>query len=209
MSENDIIIVDNVVELESLNKNDKVIIEDMTGRNKDDLIKYIKNKDKFLELLYKLDEKEDIEKLLKMRLISGEDIPLNKIFLWNIENINKFQDITIDCLNNIGEQIKDGYNKVCKISIYKISQMIKGCHPIGGIFTSEKENIKFKLNKEEGILYTVVNNYDSILSGSLFGHRGGFIRIPVEDNPKFINLIVDIVYDKNERSKKARSYFEL
>ena len=36
MSENDIIIVDNVVELESLNKNDKVIIEDMTGRNKDD-----------------------------------------------------------------------------------------------------------------------------------------------------------------------------
>ena len=203
MSENDIIIVDNVVELESLNKNDKVIIEDMTGRNKDDLIKYIKNKDKFLELLYQLDEKEDIEKLLKMRLISGEDIPLNKIFLWNIENINKFQDITINCLNNIGEQIKDGDNKVCKISIYKISRMIKGRSKI------EKENIKFKLNKEEGILYTVVNNYDSILSGSLFGYRGGFIRIPVEDNPKFINLIVDIVYDKNERSKKARSYFEL
>ncbi|WP_314292090.1 hypothetical protein [Leptotrichia massiliensis] len=203
MSENDIIIVDNVVELESLNKNDKIIIEDMTGRNKDDLIKYIKNEDKFLELLYQLDEKEDMEKLLKMRLISGEDIPLNKIFLWNIENINKFQDITINCLNNIGEQIKDGDNKVCKISIYKISRMIKGRSKI------EKENIKFELNKEEGILYTVVNNYDSILSGSFFGNRGGFIRIPVEDNPKFINLIVDIVYDKNERSKKARSYFEL
>lgn len=188
MSENDIIIVDNVVELESLNKNDKVIIEDMTGRNKDDLIKYIKNEDKFLELLYQLDEKEDMEKLLKIRLISEGEVPLSKILFRNKENIEQFSNIGIKCRDEEGYTL--GYLGIEKIA-------------------DRGRNVKFKLNKEEGILFFEVEEYTSIIYDYRDWDTGGIVIVEQEYNPKFINLIVDIVYDKNERSKKARSYFEL
>lgn len=62
MSKNDVVVVNDVKELEKLDKKDRVVIEDMAGKNRGDLIEYIKDEKKFLEVLYLLNEKEDIEK---------------------------------------------------------------------------------------------------------------------------------------------------
>lgn len=81
MSKNDVVVVNDVKELEKLDKKDRVVIEDMAGKNRGDLIEYIKDEKKFLEVLYLLNEKEDIEKLIKMRLISGKNLPVKDILL--------------------------------------------------------------------------------------------------------------------------------
>ena len=81
MSKNDVVVINDVKELEKLDKKERVVIEDMAGKNRGDLIEYIKDEKKFLEVLYLLNEKEDIEKLIKMRLISGKNLPVKDILL--------------------------------------------------------------------------------------------------------------------------------
>jgi hypothetical protein len=193
MNKNNLVVIDNAEEVEILDGHNDILIDDLMEKDKEVLIKYIKNEDIFLNILYHLYEKEDMEKLLKIRLLSGEEISLSKIFRRNLENMQKYKNIKIRCKNKFGE-FQD------YLGIDMISKNTKN---------GTNVEIKFKLNSKEGILVSAKNyDYYDILE-SYSSHYSDFIQIEQDDNPKFLNLIIDVVYDKNIRDKQARSYFEL
>ncbi len=240
MSKNDIIVVNDVKELEKLDKKDRVVIEDMTGKNREDLIEYIKDENKFLDLLYLLNEKEDIEKLIKMRLISGKNLPVKDILLRSkktsingsfrykeYEGLNDENYIQSPMISEGEFEISKILDKVDEGMGSSLNSMINGSLTNYNVFLFEKTGELYFYgiyDEYEDLLYKVSYDFDlekdieNLLkkekkeSDSLIGYSGytfcTFV-IEIEDNPKLIESITDAVYERNQKEREARNYFNI
>lgn len=237
MSKNDVVVVNDVKELEKLDKKDRVVIEDMTGKNRGDLIEYIKDEKKFLEVLYLLNEKEDIEKLIKMRLISGKNLPVKDILLRSKKtSINgSFRYKEYEGLNDENyiqsPMIHEGEFKISKI-LDKVDEG-KGSS-LNSMINGSLTNYNVFLFEKTGELY-FYGIYDKFYNGFNFAFDFDLKRnmedllkkenennkkvidyyqvdtfvIEIEDNPKLIESITDAVYERNQKEREARNYFNI
>lgn len=267
MSKNDVIVVNDVKELEKLDKKDRVVIEDMTGKNRGDLIEYIKDEKKFLEVLYLLNEKEDIEKLIKMRLISGKNLPVKDILLRNektalkgsfrykeYKGLNDENYIQSPMISEGEFEISEVLDKVNENRDSFLNSMIDNSLTNFNIFLFEKTgelyfygikysigSFLFRINsKNTNYLSSIGSSLASVTTGvyqsvdtsnnsdtkkeieSLLkneNNKDGLVNkygrlidtfvIEIEDNPKLIESITDAVYERNQKEKEARNYFNI
>jgi len=240
MSKNDVIVVNDVKELEKLDKKDRVVIEDMTGKNRGDLIEYIKDEKKFLEVLYLLNEKEDIEKLIKMRLISGKNLPLKDILLRSkktsidgsfrykeYEGLNDENYIQSPMIHEEEFKISKILDKVNEGKGSFLNSMIDGSLTNYNVFLFEKtgelyfygiydeyRNLLYKvpydfdLKKDiENLLKKEKEDSEAFIACS--GYTAYTFVIEIEDNPKLIEAITDAVYERNQKEREARNYFNI
>lgn len=241
MSKNDVIVVNDVKELEKLDKKDRVVIEDMTGKNREDLIEYIKDEKKFLEVLYLLNEKEDIEKLIKMRLISGKNLPVKDILLRNEKSSLK---------GSLRYKEYEGLNDenyihrpITFTGEFEISEILDKVHEDGESFLNSMlpynvyTNFNILLFEKTGELYFygIYDEYGDLLYKVPYDFdlkkdienllkkekekedSKAFIDysfyytfvIEIEDNPKLIEAVTDAVYERNQKEREARNYFNI
>ena len=237
MSKNDVVVVNDVKELEKLDKKDRVVIEDMAGKNRGDLIEYIKDEKKFLEVLYLLNEKEDIEKLIKMRLISGKNLPVKDILLRNektsikgsfrykeykgLNDENYIQSPMISegefeiskILDKVNES-KDSFlnsmidNRLTNFNVFLFEKTgelyFYGIYRYGELFSRVFYNFDLRKNIEN--LLKKEKEGSGVLRDDVVYHT--FV-IEIEDNPKLIESITDAVYERNQKEKEARNYFNI
>lgn len=267
MSKNDVIVVNDVKELEKLDKKDRVVIEDMTGKNRGDLIEYIKDEKKFLEVLYLLNEKEDIEKLIKMRLISGKNLPVKDILLRNektslkgsfrykeYKGLNDENYIQSPMISEGEFEISEVLDKVDENRDSFLNSMIDNSLTNFNIFLFEKTgelyfygikysigSFLFRINsKNTNYLSSIGSSLASVTTGvyqsvdtsnnsdtkkeieSLLkneNNKDGLVNkygrlidtfvIEIEDNPKLIEAVTDAVYERNQKEREARNYFNI
>lgn len=269
MSKNDVIVVNDVKELEKLDKKDRVVIEDMTGKNREDLIEYIKDESKFLDLLYLLNEKEDIEKLIKMRLVSGRALPIKNVLLRNEKlsikgnfRYKKYDGANYESyvhnpmisagefkiskiLDKIDEKKDSFLNSMIDNSLTNFNIVLSektGELFFYGIKRQYKENFNdfsYRMNSygyfpelflefENAFLYIEVKKMQEKLLETKNGSEKDikqaeiFLKelhkcnknfdtfvIEIEDNPKLIESITDAVYERNQKEREARNYFNI
>lgn len=240
MSKNNVVVVNDVKELEKLDKKDRVVIEDMAGKNRGDLIEYIKDEKKFLEVLYLLNEKEDIEKLIKMRLISGKNLPVKDILLRSKKTSidGSFRYKEYEGLND-ENYIQSPMTYKGEFKISKIMDKIdekKGSF-LNSMIDNRLTNFNIFLFEKTGELYFygIYDKYGKLLyeipydfdlkkdienllkkekeDSDDFIACSGYIFytfvIEIEDNPKLIEAITDAVYERNQKEREARNYFNI
>lgn len=203
---------DEVLELEEIYNDTFPAVENIS--NNSDILK---NEEKFLQLLYFLNKKEDIVNLLKMRLLVGEYIPLKEI-LWRSgkeksEFTEKFKyrkfgdgDNEKECDDNkiqefyISNVFKKSYQGSSNERVY-----LPGCSMREGNYGdwSNANGYQIKLRIASGELYLKMrcrrfSEYD-------FGYYT-FV-IDISETERFIEYITNIIYEKNLKNKKSRDFF--
>ena len=203
---------DEVLELEEIYDDTFPAVENIS--NNSDILK---NEEKFLQLLYFLNKKEDIINLLKMRLLVGEYIPLKEI-LWRSgkeksEFTEKFKyrkfgdgDNEKQCDDNkiqefyISNVFKDFYIGSSSEKLYLPGWSIREGN---SGYWSNANGYQIKLRITSGELYLKMRcRYSSNYS---FGYYT-FV-IDVSETERFIEYITNIIYEKNLKNKKSRDFF--
>lgn len=202
---------DEVLELEEIYDDTFPAVENIS--NNSDILK---NEEKFLQLLYFLNKKEDIVNLLKMRLLVGEYIPLKEILWRSGKEISAFTE------KFKYRKFGDGDNeKQCddnKIQEFYISNVFKesyrgssnervylGWTCLGNnVDWSNTNGYQIKLRIASGELYLKMRckYYSNSNSFSYYT----FV-IDVSETERFIEYITDIIYEKNLKNKKSRDFF--
>lgn len=203
---------DEVLELEEIYDETFPAVENIS--NNSDILK---NEEKFLQLLYFLNKKEDIVNLLKMRLLVGEYIPLKEI-LWRSgkeksEFTEKFKYRKFGDGDN-EKQCDD--NKVYEFYVSNVfNEYYSGnsnekvyFSDYGGIgsggYWSNTNGYQIKLRIASGELYLKMRcKYN--LNTSRFSYYS-FV-IDVSETERFIEYITNIIYEKNLKNKKSRDFF--
>ena len=202
---------DEVLELEEIYDDTFPAVENIS--NNSDILK---NEEKFLQLLYFLNKKEDIVNLLKMRLLVGDYIPLKEI-LWRSgkeksEFNEKFKyrkfgdgDYEKECDDNkiqefyISNVFKESYRGSSNERVY-LNWTCSGSE--GDWSNANGYQIKLKIDSGELYLKMRCKYY---IGGTQFGYYT-FV-IDVSETERFIEYITNIIYEKNLKNKKSRDFF--
>lgn len=203
---------DEVLELEEIYDDTFLAVENIS--NNSDILK---NEEKFLQLLYFLNKKEDIVNLLKMRLLVGEYIPLKEI-LWRSgkeksaftekfkyrkfgdgdnekgSDDNKIQEFYI---SNV---FKEYYSGNSNEQVYFPSYGVRGGN---NGYWSNTNGYQIKLKIDSGELYLKMRC--GYYTDENFGYYT-FV-IDVSETERFIEYITNIIYEKNLKNKKSRDFF--
>lgn len=203
---------DEVLELEEIYDETFPAVENIS--NNSDILK---NEEKFLQLLYFLNKKEDIVNLLKMRLLVGEYIPLKEI-LWRSGKeksafTEKFK------YRKFGDGDKEKQCDDNKIYEFYVSNVFNEYYsgnsneqvyfPIYGVrggnngYWSNTNGYQIKLKIASGELYLKMRC--GYYPNKDFGYYT-FV-IDVSETERFIEYITNIIYEKNLKNKKSRDFF--
>lgn len=206
---------DEVLELEEIYNDTFPAVENIS--NNSDILK---NEEKFLQLLYFLNKKEDIVNLLKMRLLVGEYIPLKEI-LWRSgkeksEFTEKFKyrkfgdgDNEKQCDDNkiyefyVSNVFENYYFGSRNERVYLSSLLTIQSGDYG--FWSNANGYQIKLKIASGELYLKMRCKYYANSNSQFSYYT-FV-IDVSETERFIEYITNIIYEKNLKNKKSRDFF--
>lgn len=203
---------DEVLELEEIYDETFPAVENIS--NNSDILK---NEEKFLQLLYFLNKKEDIVNLLKMRLLVGEYIPLKEI-LWRSgkeksEFTEKFKyrkfgdgDNEKQCDDNKIQEfyISNVFNEYyLGISSEKVYFPYLGVKQGASGYWSNNNGYQIKLRIASGELYLKMRC--GYYTDKDFGYYT-FV-IDVSETERFIQYITNIIYEKNLKNKKSRDFF--
>lgn len=211
---------DEVLELEEIYDDTFPAVENIS--NNSDILK---NEEKFLQLLYFLNKKEDIVNLLKMRLLVGEYIPLKEI-LWRSgkekrEFTEKFK------YRKFGDGDNEKGSDDNKIQEFYISNVFKEFYQGS---SNERVNCLYKKDWRGILWYEFYGDYINwsndngykirlrIASGELYlkmrcrrfsEYDFGYytFAIDVSETERFIQYITNIIYEKNLKNKKSRDFF--
>ena len=204
---------DEVLELEEIYDDTFPSVENIS--NNSDILK---NEEKFLQLLYFLNKKEDIVNLLKMRLLVGEYIPLKEI-LWRSGKAksgftekfkhrrfgdgdkekqcddNKIYEFYIDDI--FEEYYRGSYNEKVYLADYGITT-----ENVAKWSNTNGYQIKLRIASGELYLKMRCKYYSDSNSFSYYT----FV-IDVSETERFIEYITNIIYEKNLKNKKSRDFF--
>lgn len=204
---------DEVLELEEIYDDTFPAVENIS--NNSDILK---NEEKFLQLLYFLNKKEDIVNLLKMRLLVGEYIPLKEILWRSGKEKSAFTE------KFKYRKFGDGYKeKQCddnKIYEFYVSNVFNEYYSgnsneqvyffdyggiVSGGYWSNTNGYQIKLRIASGELYLKMRCNKYSFTTSNFSYYT-FV-IDVSETERFIEYITNIIYEKNLKNKKSRDFF--
>lgn len=202
---------DEVLELEEIYDDTFPAVENIS--NNSDILK---NEEKFLQLLYFLNKKEDIVNLLKMRLLVGEYIPLKEILWRSGKEKSEFTEKFKYRKFGDGDDEKECDDN--KIQEFYISNVFNEYYPGN---SNEQVYLGWAIRKGTSGYWSNANGYQiklRIASGELYlNMRCGYYPnkdfsyytfvIDVSETERFIEYITNIIYEKNLKNKKSRDFF--
>lgn len=205
-----------IIEAETVKENGnnplKVIQLDMEYL-KENAEEYLTNDEKFMDLLYSISDRSGVEKLLKMRFLSGGAVPLRDI-LWRsgktkaeLANYKvKFREY-----GDKSEEKKPEDNIVRELLMSDVLE---------GSFRGWK-NEKYK--NSEAKWYSIDGHYNLKIekTGEIYlkmqwyyyynssdnGNGYYTFKIDLNDTLNFMNFLIDLIYEKNAKSAEVKNYF--
>ena len=218
-----------IIEAETVKENGnnplKVIQLDMEYL-KENAEEYLTDDEKFMDLLYSISDRSGVEKLLKMRFLSGGAVPLRDI-LWRSgktkeelanykvkfrkygdkpEEKNTEDNIVRELLmSDVSEGSFRGWeNERCSYNnnadnCYYIN--IKG-NNLGAKWYSIDGHYNLKIEKT-GEIYLKMRWFWSDLGNGYYT-----FKIDADDTENFMNFLIDIIHEKNVKADNLKNYFE-
>ena len=222
-----------IIEAETVKENGnnplKVIQLDMEYL-KENAEEYLTDDEKFMDLLYSISDRSGVEKLLKMRFLSGGAVPLRDI-LWRsgktkeeLANykvkFRKYGDkpeekktednivrelLMSDVLEGSfrgWENERCSYNNNVNNCYYT---NIKGNYPNARWYSTD-EHYNLKIERTGEIYLKMIWYYYS--SSSYKGNGYYTFKIDADDTENFMNFLIDIIHEKNVKADNLKNYFE-
>lgn len=219
-----------IIEAETVKENGnnplKVIQLDMEYL-KENSEEYLTDDEKFMDLLYSISDRSGVEKLLKMRFLSGGAVPLRDI-LWrsgktkaelanykvkfrkygdkpeekktedNIVRELLMSDVLEGSFRGWGNE-RCSYDYANYIHIYFGNYSCAKWYSIDGHY-----NLKIERTGEMYLKMRWYCYYNSLDKGN--GYYT--FKIDADDTENFINFLIDIIYEKNVKADNLKNYFE-
>ena len=216
-----------IIEAETVKENGnnplKVIQLDMEYL-KENAEEYLTNDEKFMDLLYSISDRSGVERVLKMRFLSGGAVPLRDI-LWRsgktkeeLKNykvkFRKYGDEpkekkTEDNIvrNLLMSEVLEGNFKGWKSEkcVYNNSEVVFSGGDSNAKWFLKDEHCNLKMEKT-GELYLKTRWY--YWSYSSNGNGYYTFKIDADDTENFMNFLIDIIHEKNVKADNLKNYFE-
>ena len=220
-----------IIEAETVKENGnnplKVIQLDMEYL-KENAEEYLTDDEKFMDLLHSISDRSGVEKLLKMRFLSGGAVPLRDI-LWrsgktkaelaNYEvkfrkygdkpEEKKIEDNIVRelLISDVLEGSFRGWeNERCSYDYanYKHTNYIGNASCAKWYSIDGHYNLKIEKTGEIYLKMRWYYYYDSSDKGN--GYYT--FKIDADDTENFMNFLIDIIYEKNVKADNLKNYFE-
>ena len=232
----DIIVIEDVQEVETMNDESTKalkVVQLNVDYLRENAEEYLTDDEKFMELLYSISDRSGIEKLLKMRFISGGAVPLRDILketgktkeeLANYKfkfrkygdkpNEKETEDNIVRELpmSSVYEGSFRGWeNERCVFDYSKYHYGAWCGNDSCSKWYSVDEHYNLKIGKT-GELYLKMRWYVSYKQYSWqqsFDRGNGYytFKIELEDTLNFMNFLIDLIYEKNAKSAEVKNYF--
>ena len=225
-----------IIEAETVKENGnnplKVIQLDMEYL-KENAEEYLTDDEKFMDLLYSISDRSGVEKLLKMRFLSGGAVPLRDI-LWRsgktkeeLANykvkFRKYGDkpeekktednivrelLMSDVLEGSfrgweNERCSYDYNNY-EYTNYDGNDSCAKWYSIDGHY-----NLKIERTGEIYLKMRWYYYYHKFLATTTYEGNGYYtFKIDADDTENFMNFLIDIIYEKNVKTDNLKNYFE-
>ena len=224
-----------IIEAETVKENGnnplKVIQLDMEYL-KENAEEYLTDDEKFMDLLYSISDRSGVEKLLKMRFLSGGAVPLRDI-LWRsgktkaelanyevkfrkygdkLEEKKTEDNIVRELLmsNVLAGSFWGWENERCVCSDWKGFIPEKGNHYDNinnyGKWYSCDGHYNLKIEKTGEVYLKMV--WVRFSEGIKKGHGYYTFKIDADDTENFMNFLIDVIHEKNVKADNLKNYFE-
>ena len=229
----DIIVIEDVQEVETMNDESTKalkVVQLNVDYLRENAEEYLTDDEKFMELLYSISDRSGVEKLLKMRFISGGAVPLRDILketgktkeeLANYKfKFRKYGDKPNEkeTEDNIVRELPMSYvyegsfvgweNEKCThdCSNYKYGKY-NGSNPAAKWYSTD-EHYNLKIEKTGEIYLKMRWYYYSHSIGNTYEGNGYYtFKIDLNDTLNFMNFLIDLIYEKNAKSAEVKNYF--
>lgn len=219
-----------IIEAETVKENGnnplKVIQLDMEYL-KENAEEYLTDDKKFMDLLYSISDRSGVEKLLKMRFLSGGAVPLRDI-LWRsgktkeeLANYKvkfrkygdkpeekKTEDNIVRelLMSDVLEGSFRGWeNEVCVYNYNNNNNeyITHRGHESGSLWRSDSKHYDLRI-KKTGEIYLKMRWfwYNNLGNGYYT------FKIDADDTENFMNFLIDIIHEKNVKADNLKNYFE-
>ena len=192
---------------------------------KENAEEYLTDDEKFMDLLYSISDRSGVEKLLKVRFLSGGAVPLRDI-LWRsgktkeeLANYKvkfrkygdkpeekKTEDNIVRelLMSDVLEGSFRGWeNEVCAYNNNNNNEYYthRG-HESSSLWRSDSKHYDLRI-KKTGEIYLKMRWF-------WIEHGNGYytFKIDADDTENFMNFLIDIIYEKNVKADNLKNYFE-
>lgn len=225
----DIIVIEDVQEVETMNDESTKalkVVQLNVDYLRENAEEYLTDDEKFMELLYSISDRSGVEKLLKMRFLSGGAVPLRDI-LWRSGKTKA------ELANYKVKFRKYGDKPVEKNTEDNIVRELLMSDVLEGSFRGwENERCSYKHNNSDNYYthrgneyatwYSIDGHYNLKIekTGEIYlkmrwyyddyRHKGnGYytFKIDLSDTLNFMNFLIDLIYEKNAKSAEVKNYF--
>jgi len=228
----DIIVIEDVQEVETMNDESTKalkVVQLNVDYLRENAEEYLTDDEKFMELLYSISDRSGVEKLLKMRFISGGAVPLRDILketgktkeeLANYKfKFRKYGDKPNEkeTEDNIARELPMSYvyegsflgweNERCTYDYndYEYTNY-KGNDPCAKWYSCDGHyNLKIE---KTGEIYLKMRWYYQYSNNNYDKGSGYYtFKIDLNDTLNFMNFLIDLIYEKNAKSAEVKNYF--
>lgn len=223
----DIIVIEDVQEVETMNDESTKalkVVQLNVDYLRENAEEYLTDDEKFMELLYSISDRSGVEKLLKMRFISGGAVPLRDI----LKETGKTKE---ELANYKFKFRKYGDNPNEKETEDNIVRELPMSYVYEGSFIGwENERCSYNNNNYYSAgnnsyakWYSIDGHYNLKIErtgeiylkmrwyfyyNSLKNGNGYYtFKIDLNDTLNFMNFLIDLIYEKNAKSAEVKNYF--
>ena len=220
-----------IIEAETVKENGnnplKVIQLDMEYL-KENAEEYLTDDEKFMGLLYSISDRSGVEKLLKMRFLSGGAVPLRDILWRSGKTKAELANYKVK-FRKYGDKLEE------KKTEDNIMRELLMSDVLEGIFrgwdnercTHDYKNYEYKNYKGDDFCakwYSIDGHYNLKIErtgemylkmrwyycyNSLYKGNGYYtFKIDADDTENFMNFLIDIIHEKNVKADNLKNYFE-
>jgi hypothetical protein len=217
-----------IIETETVKENGnnllKVIQLDMEYL-KENAEEYLTDDEKFMDLLYSISDRSGVEKLLKMRFLSGGAVPLRDILWRSGKTKAELANYKVK-FRKYGDKPEEKKTEDNIVRELLMSDVLEGSfrgwrnevcvyrsntdnnyythlgHESSSLWRSDSKHYDLRI-KKTGEIYLKMRWF-----WGEYGNGYYTFKIDADDTENFMNFLIDIIHEKNVKADNLKNYFE-
>ncbi len=218
-----------IIEAETVKENGnnplKVIQLDMEYL-KENAEEYLTDDEKFMDLLYSISDRSGVEKLLKMRFLSGGAVPLRDILWRSGKTKEELANYKVK-FRKYGDKPEEKKTEDNIVRELLMSEVLEGSFRGWKNERCSYDYANYKYTNYEGNSihakwYSIDGHYNLKIerTGEIYlkmrwycyyntyeGNGYYTFKIDLNDTLNFMNFLIDLIYEKNAKSVEVKNYF--
>ena len=220
-----------IIEAETVKENGnnplKVIQLDMEYL-KENAEEYLTNDEKFMDLLYSISDRSGVEKLLKMRFLSGGAVPLRDILWRSGKTKEELANYKVK-FRKYGDKPEEKKTEDNIVRELLMSEVLEGSFRGWKNERCSYDYANYKYTNYEGNSihakwYSIDGHYNLKIekTGEMYlkmrwyyqfsdidkGNGYYTFKIDADDTENFMNFLIDVIHEKNVKADNLKNYFE-